>query len=209
MPPLGVRASKTRPLGGTGIAIVSSRAALVLLDFQTSVVESHEVEGAKALSAAGAAVNIARQARIPIIFVVVQFRPGHPEVTDTNATFVGLRKASALLEADKGAQLHPALARRADEPVVVKRRVGAFCGTDLEVLLRAMDARHLVLSGIATSGVVLSTLRVAADLDYRLTVLRDACADRDGEVHSVLLEKVFVRQAVVVDTREWSSALGT
>src|SRR5690348_17878292 len=47
----------------------------------------------------------------------------------------------------------------------------------------------LVLCGISTSGVVLSTLRQAADLDFGLTVLRDACADADDEVHRVLTEK--------------------
>jgi nicotinamidase-related amidase len=64
-----------------------------------------------------------------------------------------------------------------------------------------------VLTGIATSGVVLSTLRQAADLDYEITVLRDACADGDAEVHRVLLDKVFPRQATILDTDEWLSQL--
>jgi nicotinamidase-related amidase len=92
---------------------------------------------------------------------------------------------------------------------VVKKRVSAFTGSDLEVLLRSMNADHLVLTGIATSGVVLSTLREAADRDYRLTVLADACADRDDEVHRVLVEKVFPRQAVVSTTAEWIKSLGS
>jgi nicotinamidase-related amidase len=74
------------------------------------------------------------------------------------------------------------------------------------VLLRANDIRHLVLCGIATSGVVLSTLREAADKDYALTVLSDLCADRDPEVHRVLLEKVFPRQATVVTAGQWMAA---
>jgi nicotinamidase-related amidase len=61
----------------------------------------------------------------------------------------------------------------------------------------------LVLTGIATSGVVLSTLRQAADLDFRLTVVRDGCADSDPEVHRVLMDKVFPRQAKVVSASEW------
>src|SRR4051812_48415900 len=51
----------------------------------------------------------------------------------------------------------------------------------LNVLLRAQRIEHLVLTGIATSGVVLSTLRQAAGLDYRLTVLSDGCLDNDPE----------------------------
>lgn len=50
--------------------------------------------------------------------------------------------------------------------VVTKRRVSAFAGSDLDILLRSQVIDHLVLTGVATSGVVLSTLRQAADLDY-------------------------------------------
>jgi nicotinamidase-related amidase len=100
-----------------------------------------------------------------------------------------------------GAQ--PLLSPAPSDVVVTKRRISAFAGSDLEVLLRANDIRHLVLCGIATSGVVLSTLREAADRDYTITVLSDLCADRDPEVHRVLLEKVFPRQARVVTSAEW------
>ena len=91
---------------------------------------------------------------------------------------------------------------------MVKRRVSAFTGSDLEVVLRALEVDHLVLAGIATSGVVLSTLREAADRDYRLTVLADACSDGDDEVHRVLTEKVFPRQADVVTVDAWAASLG-
>ena len=76
------------------------------------------------------------------------------------------------------------------------------------MLLRARGIDHLVLAGIATSGVVLSTLRQAADLDYRLTVLADGCLDGDPEVHRVLLHKVFPRQAEVTTIADWAAGLG-
>ena len=88
---------------------------------------------------------------------------------------------------------------------MTKRRVSAFAGSDLEVLLRGLGAGTLVLTGIATSGVVLSTLRQAADLDYRLVVLADACLDADPEVHRVLAEKVFPRQAEVLTVAQWAA----
>ena len=91
--------------------------------------------------------------------------------------------------------------------VVTKRRVSAFSGSDLEVVLRAQGISHLVLCGILTSGVVLSTLREAADKDYQLTVLADCCVDSDEEVQRVLLSKVFPRQAEVVTAEAWSARL--
>ena len=91
--------------------------------------------------------------------------------------------------------------------VVTKRRVSAFTGSDLEVVLRAGEVDSLVLAGIAISGVVLSALRQAADLDYRLTVLADGCLDADPEVHRVLTEKLFPRQADVVRIADWTASL--
>ena len=92
--------------------------------------------------------------------------------------------------------------------MVTKRRVSAFTGSDLDVVLRGLGAGTLVLTGIATSGVVLSTLRQAADLDYGLTVLAD-CLDADPEVHRVLTGKVFPRQAEVSTVAQWAEQLAS
>jgi nicotinamidase-related amidase len=126
-------------------------------------------------------------------------------VSPRSRTFAALRDAGGMLEEDT--TIDPALAPLPGEPIVTKRRVSAFAGSDLDVLLRAREARSLVLCGFATSGVVLSTVRAAADLDFELTVLRDACADADPEVHRVLLDKVFPRQAEVVDVAAWAAGL--
>ena len=72
---------------------------------------------------------------------------------------------------DPSTEVHAAVAPEPGEVVVTKKRVSAFAGSDLDVVLRGLDVDALVLTGIATSGVVLSTLRMAADLDYELTVL--------------------------------------
>jgi nicotinamidase-related amidase len=91
---------------------------------------------------------------------------------------------------------------------VRKTRVGPFSTTDLREQLAARDVDTLVLAGISTSGVVLSTVRQAADLDYRVVVLSDGVADTDDEVHRVLTTKVFPRQSEVVTTAELVAALG-
>ena len=90
-----------------------------------------------------------------------------------------------------------------EEMIITKKRVSAFTGSDLEVVLRSLDIKQLILTGIATGGVVLSTLREAADKDYKLTVIADCCADRDDEVHRILTTKVYPRQALVVTAGEW------
>ena len=179
--------------------------ALLVMDYQNSIVDRLGSE--ESLAAATAAVSAARERRIPVLFVRVGFRPGAPEVASSNRMFSGMRDRMGA-QAPGATDVHPAFGVGEDDIVVTKLRVSAFAGSDLEVLLRGLEVRDLVLAGIATSGVVLSTLRQAADLDFGLTVLSDACADGDPEVHRVLLEKVFPRQADVVTTAEWTASLG-
>jgi nicotinamidase-related amidase len=75
------------------------------------------------------------------------------------------------------------------------------------MILRAHNIETLILMGHATSGVILSTVRLAVDLDYQLIVVEDGCADRDPEVHKLLMEKVFPRQATVVSSKEMVEAV--
>jgi nicotinamidase-related amidase len=183
-----------------------SRSVLLVMDFQHGIVE--RLADSPVLDAASRAVEAARASEIPVMFIRVAFRPGYPEIAESNVSFSRLTEAGDTMTQDHPAtQVHAALEPRPGEPVVIKRRVSAFSGSDLDVLLRAAGADTLVLAGISTSGVVLSTLRQAADLDYRLVVLADACADSDPEVHRVLTEKVFPRQALVTVADEWIQTL--
>lgn len=173
------------------------------MDFQRGIVERSG--SGQALDNAVQAAGAARAANIPVFFVRVAFRPGYPEVASSNQSFsqTAQHAGDGMTEAHPATQIHDALRPRDDEPIITKRRISAFAGSDLDVLLRGAEADHLVLAGISTSGVVLSTIRQAADMDYGVTVLEDACADPDAEVHRVLMEKVFPRQAQVLSTDDW------
>jgi nicotinamidase-related amidase len=103
--------------------------------------------------------------------------------------------------------IHPAVQPRPGEPIIAKHRTSAFSGSAFEMILRAHNIETLILMGHATSGVILSTVRLAADLDYHLIVVEDGCADRDPEVHKLLMEKVFPRQGRVVSSKDMVAAL--
>ncbi|MFJ9561393.1 cysteine hydrolase family protein [Streptomyces fuscichromogenes] len=180
--------------------------ALLVMDVQQVVVDRFPDAGY--LPRLSKAIDAARSAGVPVIYVAVGFRSGYPEVSARNKMFRGLVGAAARPAGDdRATQVHPDVAPAPGEPVVTKRRVSAFAGSDLDILLRAGGIDHLVLTGIATSGVVLSTLRQAADLDFELTVLSDGCLDSDPEVHRVLTEKVFPMQAEVTTVDAWAAAL--
>jgi nicotinamidase-related amidase len=179
---------------------------LLVMDIQRGIVERLGDDSGY-LPRLQRAITAARASGIPVVYVKVGFRPGHPEVSARNRTFSAVAAADRFTDGNPAAEIHPAVAPEPGDPVVTKRRVSAFAGSDLDVLLRGLGAGTLVLTGIATSGVVLSTLRQAADLDYRLVVLADGCVDADPEVHQVLTGKVFPRQAEVLTVDEWQAQL--
>jgi nicotinamidase-related amidase len=179
----------------------AARTALLVMDVQDGIVE--RLGNPALLERLATATAAARAAGVKIVYVVVGFRDGYPEISSRNRAFSQLAGSSQLLEAS----VHESVAPAPGEAVVTKRRVSAFAGSDLDVILRAYETQSLVLTGISTSGVVLSTLRQAADLDFDLVVLSDGCADGDHEVHRVLLQKVFPRQAAVMTVDEWATSL--
>jgi nicotinamidase-related amidase len=154
------------------------------------------------------AAAAARANGVPVIYVRVAFREGYPEVSSRNRAFGALTGAGGFTEQDAATQVHPDVAPQPGDVVVIKRRVSAFTGSDLAVVLSGAGVDSLVLTGIATSGVVLSTLREAADRDFDLVVLADGCGDADGEVHRVLTEKVFPRQSEVTTVAGWAARIG-
>jgi nicotinamidase-related amidase len=184
-------------------------AALLVMDFQVDTLTRFmpAAQSADAIARVPELLASARDAGMMVIHVVVQFRPGHPEVSPRNAVFGGLKTTGLMVAGSQGAEIHPAAAAREGEPIVVKHRISPFVGADLETLLRANGIDTLVLAGAHTSGVVLSTVRHAADLDYRLVVVRDCCADPDADLHAMLLDVVIARQAAVVTAVELARAL--
>jgi len=193
----------------TPVRLDPRRSAVLSLDCQTAIVSIYVKGQAAFLPNASHVLAEARSAGMTVIHVRVGFRPNLPEVSPRNM-LLGAVKASPrhqqLFEGPAG-EIHPSLAPEHDEAVVIKHRVSAFIGTDLDMLLRAQEIDTLVLFGIATSGVVLSTLLQAADSDYRLVVIKDCCADLDQDVHACLIDKIFPRQATVLASTEFAEVL--
>ncbi|MEV6610238.1 isochorismatase family cysteine hydrolase [Kutzneria sp. NPDC051319] len=182
-----------------------AKTALLVMDVQRAIVSRFDSDPAY-LSRLGRAIDHARAGDVTVGYVAVGFRAGHPEVSPANPTFGPMIGTDAFTAADPGAEIHPSVAPAPGDPVFTKKRVGAFSGTDLDLALRSSGITDLVLTGISTSGCVLTTVRQAFDLDYRLTVLSDGCLDADDEVHRVLTTAVFPRQATVLTVAEWTSA---
>ncbi len=170
------------------------------MDCQAGIVSIYADPQGEFVGRAASVLGAARMAGMAVIHVQVGFRPGLPEVSGRNKLFAALKanpQHQQLFLGPAGV-VHPALGPEPDDIVVTKHRVSAFSGSDLEMLLRAKEIDTLVMFGIATSGVVLSTLTEAFDLDYRIVVIGDCCADRDAELHDALLGKYFASRGDVI-----------
>jgi nicotinamidase-related amidase len=180
------------------LSIDPARTALLGMDLQAGIVSIY-VKDQELLARAATVLQRAHASGLRIIHMQVSFRLNLPEVSSRNLLFAAIKSSpqhQRLFQGPAGA-IHSAVAPQADDIVITKHRVSAFTGTDLEMILRANDIETLVLFGIATSGVVLSTLLQAADADYRLVVIKDCCADVDLELHNSLLDKLFPKCAQV------------
>lgn len=193
-----------------GIIPDISRAALLSMDLQNAIVSLYTKGQDDFLPRVAAVLNAARLSRMDVIHVQVGFRPGLPEIGTRNTLFAAIKSSPQWQQVFQGAAgaIHPAVAPQGEDIVIVKHRVSAFAGTDLDMILRAREVETLLLMGIATSGVVLSTLLHATDADYRVIVVKDCCTDQDPEVHACLTGKIFPRLGTVVNAGELIEALG-
>jgi nicotinamidase-related amidase len=182
--------------------------ALLIMDMQPAVLAGG-FEGTEELIQRLVEIRaLAGRQGVQTIFVRVGFRRGYPEISQNNRNFRQIAAAGRLGLDDPQAEICPELAPEPEDIVVVKHRVSGFHATDLDQILRASGIQRLILTGVATSGVVLSTLRAAADMDYGCTVVSDGCVDRDPVVHEVLTSRVFPRQADVLDSESLGALLG-
>lgn len=181
-----------------------ARTALLVMDYQVGLVDRLP-EADALLERAETAIEAVRARGGHIGWVRVAFDDGDFDAIPPSSVMARLAapdRRAALHTDAAGSQIHGSLSPQPQDITVRKTRVGAFTTTDLDEQLRGRGVDTLVLAGISTSGVVLSTVREAMDRDYRIIVLGDACADPDTESHTFLTGRLFPRYATVVGVGE-------
>ncbi|HWE14338.1 MAG TPA: cysteine hydrolase [Solirubrobacteraceae bacterium] len=178
-----------------------ARTALLVMDYQNGILKRVE-NSAALLAGARETIALVRERGATIGYVRVGFADGEAP-TGTMGQRIGREAAQTMFHADSPAtQIHDEVAPQDDDIVVRKTRVGPFGTTDLHDQLQSRGIDTLILTGISTSGVVLSAVRDGHDRDYRLIVVSDLCADPEADVHAFLVERVFPRQAEVIMSDE-------
>ena len=192
--------------------------ALLVMDLENDLVHedgafkdfgfAQMVKDNDALGKVNTLLAAARRARVKAIYISVKFRPGHPEASRSAGLFQAVVSANALVEGTWGATIHDAVAPQEGDPVVTKRAVSAFAGSDLEKLLQASGITTLVLSGVATNLVVEGTAREASDRGYNVVVVGDCCASASQEAHDSALTNALPFLATITTLDEVTAALG-
>ena len=179
------------------------KTAVLGLDIQEGILGFAPQAGAVMANAAKA-VETARKGGSLLLHVGIGFEPGYPEISPRHPRFSMIKGRGLFIKGSESARIHPSIFMPGDI-VIYKHRVSAFSGNELQMILGSQGIEVLVLFGISTSGVVLSTVRLAGDLDFKCVVIKDACFDSDEEVHRVLTEKVFASQATVITAKEFQT----
>ncbi|MEU9314905.1 cysteine hydrolase [Streptomyces sp. NPDC048295] len=195
----------------TAPALDPEHTALLVLDFQPAILAALPGGGScEALlgRVEGAVADIRAKGG-----TIAHVRLGFTEtdwdaIPAVNKSFAPLARHRVMHHEDSTTAINERLAPRDGDIVVRKIRYGAMSTTDLDQQLRERNITTLVVSGVSTSGAVLSTVIDAADRDYQLYVLSDGVADPDAEVHNALLQRVLPSRAHVIDTAELRTLLG-
>jgi nicotinamidase-related amidase len=189
-------------MSAPGPVLDPKRTALLVMDFQRGI--TGRMPGLDPLIARVAeAIADVRAHGGTIGYVRVAFTEDDwAAVPAANQIFARAAQDRAMHHEDPSTAIHDDLAPEPGDIVVRKTRVGAMSTTDLDRQLRDRGIDTLVLAGLSTSGVVLSTVIEAADRDYQLYVLADGTDDPDTETRDVLLSRVFPRRAQVIGTAD-------
>ncbi|MGY0058736.1 cysteine hydrolase [Streptomyces sp. LZ34] len=194
----------------TAPALDPAHTALLVMDYQPAIlaVLPEDADREALLGRVEGAIADVRAGGGTIAYVRVGFTEADWDaIPATNKSFAPVAQHRLMRHEDPAVAIHERLAPQEGDIMVRKIRYGGLSTTDLDQRLRERVIDTLVVSGITTSGVVLSTVIDAADRDYQLYVLSDGVADPDTEVHDLLLRQVFPTRAHIIDTAELRTLL--
>lgn len=175
-------------------AITPAHTALIVMHYQTDILGLFPSVAPALLANTRKLCDAARAKGVSVYFANLRFSPGYPEVSPLNKNGQGIRQLGLFVDD----RIAPELGRQAHEPVIIAHRASVFFGTDLQVRLSAQGIDSLIMVGIASIGVMLSSVAYASDADFRLFTVKDCCYDPDQVVHEHLFSTAFDSRTTVL-----------
>ena len=200
------------------LSVDKGHTALLAMDFQNDIVHENGafkdfgfaamVKQNDVLAKSARLLDATRRSGVKVIYAIIKYRPGYPERPANSGLFQATIQANAIVDGTWGAEIHESVTPQDGEPVVTKRGVSAFYGSDLAALLVAGGIDTLLLSGVATNFVVEGTAREAADQGYKVVIVGDCCASASQEAHDATLNTTLPFLSTISNLDEVIAALG-
>jgi nicotinamidase-related amidase len=175
-------------------AIVPAKTALLVMHYQTDITALFPAVAPSLLANTRALCDAARQKGIGVHFAKIHFSPGYPEVSPLNKNGQGIKQLGLFVDDE----ISPELGRLDNEPLIIAHRASVFFGTGLQEQLSRRGIDTLIMVGIASTGVMLSSVAHASDADFRLFTVKDCCHDPDQVVHDHLFATAFESRTTVL-----------
>jgi nicotinamidase-related amidase len=174
--------------------LVPAQTALLVMHYQTDIVGLFPSVAPTLLANTRKLCEAARAKRVSVYFAQIHFSPGYPEVSPLNKNGQGIKQLGLFVDDE----ISPELGRLDSEPLILAHRASVFFRTDLEARLAAQGIDTLLMVGIASTGVMLSSVAYASDADFRLITVKDCCYDPDQVVHDHLFSTAFDSRTTVL-----------
>jgi nicotinamidase-related amidase len=169
-----------------------ARTALLLLDYQhDNITATPGIAEARVLEHSARVLEAARRRGLRVIHVTASVRRDYLDMPRASSLWMKLRESKTLIQGTPGAEIHPLVRPRPDELVINKTCVDPFLTTNLGQALINFDVNTLVLIGLWTNFVVEATARHAADVGYRVIVVRECCASNDAQNHEWAMTRIL------------------
>lgn len=180
-----------------------TQSALILIDMERGFIDRefiHCIAQAEAtIPACIRALEIARSKHIPIFFVKRQYRADGSDVECTRyASWV--KGGRSMRPGTEGAEEPCGLAPQAGDYSIIKPRWSAFFGTELDLILRRLGVRRVILAGTTTPNCIRTTCYDANSLDYNVVILTDCTSSQTEEIQQANLADMERMGAILMDT---------
>jgi ureidoacrylate peracid hydrolase len=177
------------------------RVALLVIDMQTFFLDpsspTFTCGGLAVLPTVQALIGAFRNTGRPVIYTR---HVHHPDGHD--AGIMGWWWEGMCREGTPESEVHPSLAPRPSEKVVLKHRYSAFYNTDLETVLRCLKIEDVVIAGIMTNLCCESTARDAYMRDHRVFFLADGTGTVSEDMHLASLRNLAFGFAYVTTAKD-------
>lgn len=187
---------------------IKQNAALICIDFVNEMVSQGGkltgkgylafVEKNNTLQNVQSLQKIFRNSGQDIYHVKITFSESYIEHPTRSPLFGKAKEFKALQAGSWGSDFNETISPLNEEKVIIKRRVSAFYGTDLEIVLKSNGIDTIYLCGVATDLAVESTARDAHDRDFNVIIVSDCCAAASEDDHN---KSLLTLQKIAIITR--------